>query len=100
MQPIIQNKTFIQIAPRTRLNSTEQTTTLMKLQIFQNRHHMLIVQIALISNNFGKIKPHMVKLISTESSIVILDLKFYRHDYMTKIEFHKFSQIFLSKETI
>ena len=28
MQPIIQNKTFIQTAPRTRLNSIEQTTTL------------------------------------------------------------------------
>ena len=52
------------------------------------------------SNNFDKIKPHMEKLISTENSITFLDPKFYRHEYMTKIEFHKYSQIFLSKETI
>ena len=52
------------------------------------------------SNNFDKIKTHMVKLISTDSSIVFLHLKFYRHEYMTKIEFEKYSQIFLSKETI
>ena len=42
----------------------------------------------------------MVKLISTESSITFLDPKFYRHEHMTKLEFLKFSQIFLSKETI
>ena len=35
------------------------------------------------NNNFGKIKPHRVKLISTESYIVFLVLKFYRHEYMT-----------------
>ena len=52
------------------------------------------------SNNFGKIKPHMSKLIITESSIMFLVLKFYRHGYMTKIEFYKNSQNFLSKETI
>ena len=42
----------------------------------------------------------MVKLISTESSITVMDPKFYRHEHMTKIEYHKYSQIFLSKETI
>ena len=42
----------------------------------------------------------MVKLISTASSIMFLDPKFYKHDYITKIEFRKYSQIFLSKETI
>ena len=42
----------------------------------------------------------MEKLISTESSIMFMDPKFYRHEHMTKIEFHKYSQIFLSKETI
>ena len=42
----------------------------------------------------------MVKLIITESSITFLDPKLYRHEYMTKIEFHKFSQIFQIKETI
>jgi hypothetical protein len=42
----------------------------------------------------------MVKLISTESCIIFLDSKFYRHEHMTKIEFHKYSQILLSKETI
>jgi len=42
MQPNNQNKSFIQTAPRTRLNSTEQTTTLMKLKIFQNMLHMLM----------------------------------------------------------
>ena len=52
------------------------------------------------SNNFDKIKPHMVKLISTESSVTFLDPKFFRHEHMTKIEFHKYSQIFRSKETI
>ena len=45
-------------------------------------------------------KPHMAKLISTESSILFLEHKFYKHEHMTKIEFHKYSQIFLSKETI
>ena len=43
------------------------------------------------SNNFDKIKPHMVKLISTESP------KFYKHQQMTKLEFQKYSQIFLIK---
>ena len=42
----------------------------------------------------------MVKLISTESSITFRDPKFYKHEDINKIEFHKFSQIFLSKETI
>ena len=42
----------------------------------------------------------MIKLISTENDIVFLDLKFYKPEYMTKIEFHKYSQIFLSTETI
>ena len=36
----------------------------------------------------------MEKLISTEISITFLDPKFYRHENMTKIEFHKNSQIF------
>ena len=31
----------------------------------------------------------MVKLISTESSIMFMDPKFYRHNYLTKIEFNK-----------
>ena len=42
----------------------------------------------------------MIKLISTESFVMFLDPKFYRHEHMTKIEFQKYSQIFLSKETI
>ena len=42
----------------------------------------------------------MVKLISTESSIMFLDPKFYKHEQMTKLEFQKYSQIFLIKETI
>ena len=42
----------------------------------------------------------MVKLISIESSIMFRDPKFYKHEHVTKIEFHKFSHIFLSKETI
>ena len=50
------------------------------------------------SNNFDKIKPHMIKLISTGSYIVFLDLKFYRHEHMTKIEFYKNSQNFLSRK--
>ena len=52
------------------------------------------------SNNFDKIKPHMAKLISTESYITFLDPKFYIHEHMTKIEFHKYSQMFISKGTI
>ena len=42
----------------------------------------------------------MVKLINEESSIEILDPKFYRHEHNTKVEFYKNSQNFLSKETI
>ena len=42
----------------------------------------------------------MVKLISTENSIMFPDPKFYRHEYTTKVELHKNSQNFLSKETI
>ena len=42
MQPINHNKAIIQIAPRARLNSTEQTTKLMKLKIFQNILNMII----------------------------------------------------------
>ena len=42
----------------------------------------------------------MIKLISTGSYIVFLDPKFYRHEHMTEIEFHKNYQNFLSKETI
>ena len=42
----------------------------------------------------------MIKLISTGSSIVFLDPKFYRHEYTTTVELHKNSQNFLSKETI
>ena len=41
----------------------------------------------------------MVKLINTESSIEIMDPKFYRHEHMTKIEFEQKSQNFLNKET-
>ena len=52
------------------------------------------------SNNFDKIKPHMIRLISTGGSIVFLDPKFYRHEYRTKVELHKNYQNFLSKETI
>ena len=42
----------------------------------------------------------MIKLISTGSSIVILDPKFYRHGYPTKVELHKNSQNFLVRGTI
>ena len=42
----------------------------------------------------------MVKLIITESSIIFMDPKFYRHEHMTKVELHKNSQNFLSKEII
>ena len=42
MQPFNQNKTIIQIAPRSRLNYTEQTTKLMKLEIFHNRLNMIM----------------------------------------------------------
>ena len=42
----------------------------------------------------------MAKLINTESSIENMDPKFCRHEHMTKIEFYKNSQNFLSKETI
>ena len=52
------------------------------------------------SNYFDKIKTHMIKLISTGSYIVFLDLIFYRHEHMTKLEFYKNSQNFLSKQTI
>ena len=51
--------------------------------------HMLMNKLPYRSNNFGTIKPHRVKLISIESSIVFLVLKFYRHVYMTKLEFYK-----------
>ena len=36
----------------------------------------------------------MIKLISTGSSILIMDPKFYRHGYMTKVALHKNSQNF------
>ena len=42
----------------------------------------------------------MIKLISIGSYIVFMDSTFYRHVYMTKLELHKNSQNFLSKETI
>ena len=42
MQPNNKNKSFIQTAPRKGLHFTEQTTTLMKLKIFQNMLHMLM----------------------------------------------------------
>ena len=42
MQPFNQNNSFTQTTPRTRSNSTEQKTTLMKLKNFQNRLHMNI----------------------------------------------------------
>ena len=42
----------------------------------------------------------MIKLINIESSIEILDPKFYRHERMTKIEFYENSQNFISMETI
>ena len=42
----------------------------------------------------------MEKLISTESPIMFMDPKFYRHEHMTKIEFNKNSQNFLCKKTI
>ena len=34
----------------------------------------------------------MAKLINTESYIVFMDPKFYRHEHMTKIQFYKNSQ--------
>ena len=42
----------------------------------------------------------MVKLISTESLMMFMGPKFFRHEHMTKIEFQKYSKMFLSKETI
>jgi len=42
----------------------------------------------------------MIKLISTGSSLLVLDPKFYGHGYMIKVELQKNSQNFLSKETI
>ena len=42
MQPFTRNKSNIQTTPRARLNSTEQTTTLMKLKNFQNILNMII----------------------------------------------------------
>ena len=36
----------------------------------------------------------MIRLISTGSYIVFLDPKFYRHEYTTKVEYHKNSQNF------
>jgi hypothetical protein len=51
-------------------------------------------------NKFGKLKPHIRKLIGTESFIVFLDLNFCRHEYMVKIKFQKYFQIFLSIGTI
>ena len=42
----------------------------------------------------------MVKLISTENSIMFLDPKVYRHENTTELELHKNSQNFLRKETI
>ena len=42
----------------------------------------------------------MIKLISTGSSIVFMDPKFYRNEHMIEIKFYKNSQNFLSKETI
>ena len=42
----------------------------------------------------------MAKLISTKGYITFLDPKFYRNEHMIEIEFNKYSQIFLNKETI
>ena len=42
MQPFTRNNLDIQTTTRARLNSTEQTTTLMKLKSFQNILHMII----------------------------------------------------------
>ena len=42
----------------------------------------------------------MVKLIITESSVIFVDPKFYRHEHMTKIEFYENSQNFWINETI
>ena len=50
MQPNNQNKLFIQTAPRKRLNSTEQTLTLMKLKISQNRLYMLMNVLQIFQN--------------------------------------------------
>ena len=61
MQPIIQNKTFTQTAPRTRLNSIEQTTTLMKLKISHNRLHMLI-NVLEIFHNLSRHKTEVIIL--------------------------------------
>ena len=58
-------------------------------QASHDYEHLIIVsrfiQAKNWSNNFDKIKPHMIKLISTGSYIVFLDSKFYRHEHMTKI---------------
>ena len=40
----------------------------------------------------------MKKLISTGSSILILDPKFYTNGYMTKVELHKNCQNFLIRK--
>ena len=61
MQPIIQNKTLTQTAPRTILNSTEQTTTLMKLKISHNMIHMLM-NILQIFQNLSKHKIEVIIL--------------------------------------
>ena len=42
MHPFTRNNLDIQTTPRAKLNSTEQTTTLMKLKNFQNTLHMII----------------------------------------------------------
>ena len=61
MQPIIQNKIFTQTEPRKRLNSTEQTTSLMKLKIVQNMLHML-KNILYIFQNLSRHKTEVIIL--------------------------------------
>ena len=61
MQPIIQNKIFTQTVPRTRLNSIEQTTTLMKLKISQNMLHILM-NIPYIFQNLSRHKTEVIIL--------------------------------------
>ena len=62
MQPFNQDKTFTRAAPRKRLNSTEQTITLMKLKISQNRLHMLM-NVLYIFQNLSSHKTEVIILL-------------------------------------
>ena len=83
-----------QIMFKQRWISTKQTTTPMSSKFLRTCficlwmfHKFLRIYLDINwSNNFDKIKPHIIKLISTGSSIVFLDPKFFRHEYTTKVE--------------